>query len=91
MKYIKNFDYVGTILYAGGLLIFLMGLSWGGSVYSWKSAHVIACIVVGFVALVALVSWESFATLKEPLVPMHLFRNGGWVSAVVVSGLGASL
>lgn len=68
-----------------------MGLNWGGSVYPWSSAHVIATIVVGVVALVLFVLWESFAKLKEPLVPMHLFRNRPWNAATIVSGLGASI
>jgi hypothetical protein len=68
-----------------------MGLNWGGSVYPWASAHVIATIVVGFVALCIFVVWESFAKLKEPLVPMHLFKNGAWNAATLVSGLGASI
>lgn len=68
-----------------------MGLNWGGSVYPWVSAHVIVSIVVGFVALCAFVFWESLARLKEPLVPMHLFRNRAWNAATIVSGLGASI
>ncbi|CRK13284.1 hypothetical protein BN1723_017335, partial [Verticillium longisporum] len=44
--YIKNFDYAGTALYTGGLLIFMMGLNWGGVVYAWDSAHVIGTIVM---------------------------------------------
>ncbi|KAF2839352.1 MFS general substrate transporter [Patellaria atrata CBS 101060] len=91
ITYVKNFDYFGTVLYTGGLLILLMGLSWGGGVYPWNSSHVIATIVVGFVALVAFVVWESFAGLTEPLVPMHLFRNIPWDASVIVSGLGASI
>lgn len=68
-----------------------MGLNWGGSVWPWSSAHVIATIVVGFVALCLFVLWESFGKLKDPLVPMHLFRNRGWNAATIVSGLGASI
>jgi hypothetical protein len=68
-----------------------MGLNWGGSVWPWSSAHVIATIVVGFVALCLFVLWESVAKLKEPLVPMHLFRNQPWNAATIVSGLGASI
>lgn len=30
MFWVKHFDYVGTFLYAAGLVIFIMGLSWGG-------------------------------------------------------------
>lgn len=74
---VKNFDYVGFILFTGGLLIFLMGLSWGGSVHPWKSAHVIATLIVGFMALVGFALWELFAKLEERLLPMYLFRNTG--------------
>ncbi|KAF2020247.1 MFS general substrate transporter [Aaosphaeria arxii CBS 175.79] len=91
VKYIKQFDYVGTALYTGGLLILMMGLSWGGSVHPWKSAYVIATLVVGFMSLVAFVCWETFMDLKEPLVPMHIFKNYSWNAAVILTGLGASV
>ncbi|KAH7130081.1 fungal trichothecene efflux pump-domain-containing protein [Dendryphion nanum] len=86
-----EFDYVGTLLYTGGLLIFMMGLSWGGSVYPWSSAYVIATIVVGLAALVAFVCYECFVDLKEPLVPMHIFSNYSWNASVILTGLGASV
>lgn len=34
-------------------------------------------IVIGFLCLVALFVYEKFMTLKEPLIPIHLFRNRG--------------
>lgn len=52
---VKDLDIGGIFLYSAGLLLFLMGLSWGGSLYPWKSAHVIATIVIGFVLYVAFV------------------------------------
>lgn len=91
VRYIKEFDYIGTIMYTGGLMILMMGLNWGGTVYPWKSGHVIGTIVAGFVGLALFVLWESFAKLKEPLVPMHLFKNHAWNTATVLSGLGASV
>tara|TARA_R110002003_G_scaffold70_5_gene6334 strand:+ start:9423 stop:10406 length:984 start_codon:yes stop_codon:yes gene_type:complete len=91
LQYVKNFDYVGTALYTGGLLIFMMGLNWGGSVYAWSSAYVIATIVVGLVALVAFVLYETYVNLKEPLVPMHIFSNYSWNASVILTGLGASV
>lgn len=91
LKYAKEFDYVGTLLYTAGLLIFMMGLSWGGTVYPWKSAYVIATIVVGLAALVAFVCYECFMDLKEPLVPMHIFSNYSWNASVILTGLGASV
>jgi hypothetical protein len=86
-----DFDFIGLILLVGGLLIFLTGISWGGSLYPWKSAHVIVTIVVGFLALVAFVLYEAFMSLNEPLVPMHLFKNIPWVATMMVVSLGASV
>ena len=42
---LARFDYVGFVLFTGGLAIFLIGLSWGEGTYPWKSAHVITTIV----------------------------------------------
>lgn len=91
MKYIKEFDYIGTFLYSLGLLLFIMGLSWGGSVHPWKSASVIATLLVGVGLLVAFTLWELYANLKEPLVPMHLFKNLPWVFSTLILGVGAGM
>ena len=91
MYVLRNFDFVGTILYTAGLLLFLMGLSWGGGLYPWKSAHVITAIIVGFLCLVALGFWETFAKLKEPLLPIHIFKNVGFVAAATLLGIGAGV
>ncbi|KEF51086.1 uncharacterized protein A1O9_12868 [Exophiala aquamarina CBS 119918] len=88
-RMLKDFDYVGFILFSGGLATMLLGLSWGGGVYPWKSAHVIATLVVGGVSSVAFVLYEVYAHLEQPYVPMHLFKNAGWVAATVVVCVGA--
>jgi len=49
----KELDFVGIFLYVAGLVLFLVGLSWGGTTYPWKSAAVICTIVIGFLTLVA--------------------------------------
>lgn len=89
--WIKHFDYVGTFLFAAGLVIFLMGLSWGGVVYPWESAATISAIVVGFALLVVFALWEIYAPLKEPLVPVHIFKNLEWTVSVLLMSLGASI
>jgi hypothetical protein len=86
---LEDFDFTGLVLLVGGL-IFLIGISWGGSYYAWKSAHVIATSVIGFFALVAFVLYETLVPLKGPLVPMHLFKNIPWVPTMMVVALGAS-
>lgn len=89
MQQFKDFDFVGCLLFTAGLLLFVMGLSWGGSLYAWKSSHVIGTIVAGSLSLVAFTLWEIYMPLKEPLVPMHLFKNIGWVSSCLLLALGA--
>lgn len=68
MQQVKEFDYIGAFLFVTGFIVFLLGLSWGGSVYAWKSAHVIATMVVGGITLIIFALWETFGKLKEPLL-----------------------
>jgi hypothetical protein len=80
---LKDFDFVGLILFSGGLFIFLMGLSWGGVVYDWSSAKVIAPMVLGLVTLVVFIGYEWKAKLAAPYMPLHLFNNARWVCMVI--------
>jgi len=89
--WVRHFDYIGVFLFSVGFVVFLLGLSWGGSVYPWKSAAVISAIVVGTAVLVVFVLWECFAKLEEPLIPIELFKSGRWVAACVLLGLGAGV
>lgn len=90
-EFVKNFDYFGTFLVILGMMLVLMGLSWGGQIYAWKSAHVLATIVVGFVLLCAFFAWEKFVNPVEPLVPLSLFKNRGWVITTLLWGTGSAL
>ncbi|KAJ5106234.1 hypothetical protein N7456_002909 [Penicillium angulare] len=86
LQAVKEFDYLGFVLYAAGLILVLLGLSWGGTSYAWSSAHVVAVLVVGFVSLTVFVIYEIFVPLKQPLLPMSLLNNRGY-SATVCSAL----
>ena len=50
---VKNFDFVGLVLFIAGLVLFILGLSSGGSLYPWDSARVITWIVLGTVLIAA--------------------------------------
>ena len=91
LKFIKEFDYAGTSLFTAGLVVFLMGLSWGGSVHPWKSAGVIAPMILEFFTLVAFVVYEIEFPLEEPLVPVHVFKNRGFTASTLLLGIGASI
>lgn len=74
---VKKFDFVGLFLYTAGVTLFLLGISWGGSVYPWKSASVISTTVIGFLTIVAFIFWELRTNLEEPLMPPRIFKNFG--------------
>lgn len=105
MEQFKRLDFVGLILFCGGLGVFLIGLAWGGSVYPWKSANVIATIVVGAVSLVIFVlygksktqsskvpsnvSLDAYIHKGDPLLPLHLFRSRGYLAMVITAMVGS--
>lgn len=91
IKFVKSFDYVGTLLYSVGLVFFLLGMSWGGTKYAWSSAYVISFIIIGICSLIGFVLWECYAPLKEPLVPLALFRNRPFVVSTILTGIGAGV
>lgn len=76
---------------ASGFLVFLLGLSWGGTVHPWKSAGPISAIVVGFIVMVLFTLLEVYVPLKKPLTPLRLFKDGRWVVAWLLLGLGAGV
>ncbi|KAK3672123.1 hypothetical protein LTR78_008094 [Recurvomyces mirabilis] len=85
---LKELDLGGIILYVAGFFLFLLGLAWGGSVYPWTSAYVLAPLIIGFAVLVAFVLYESLMDLRRPLIPMHLFRQLDFVLMNVLSAVG---
>lgn len=58
-------DFGGILLFTAGFLLFLMGLSWGGTLYPWGSAHVIATLVAGAVIIVAFVLYGKKALAQR--------------------------
>lgn len=57
LQVLREFDIVGLVLFTGGFFVFLMGITWGGKVYAWKSAEVISTLVVGAVVVILFVVW----------------------------------
>ncbi|KAL5119952.1 hypothetical protein ACEQ8H_002050 [Pleosporales sp. CAS-2024a] len=85
----KELDFVGIFLFIAGIVLFLIGVSWGGQVYPWKSAHVICPIVIGIVTLVSFGLYEQYLCKTTPLMPPRLFTDVGYVAIVVAACIGA--
>ena len=81
-------DWVGAALFMAGGILLLLALNWG-STEGWNQAKVIACFVVGGVAIIAFLLWEYFLEREEvaarpassrlratdPMIPLELFKS----------------
>ncbi|KAJ5098919.1 siderophore iron transporter mirB [Penicillium argentinense] len=73
--YIVEFDVIGILLMIGGLILFLTSFNIAGNTEGeWKSAKIIAMMVVGFFVLVAFVAYERWGAPK-PFIPYHLIKD----------------
>lgn len=53
LRQMRQLDWLGILLYVAGCVLFLVGLSWGGSTYPWASVQVLCPLLIG-IATVAL-------------------------------------
>ncbi|KAI4605875.1 hypothetical protein J4E80_010408 [Alternaria sp. BMP 0032] len=68
---LAQIDYIGGFLSVAGMILFMMGMQWGGYQYKWSSAHVLAPLILGVAFLVAFVFWEAYGA-KHPMFPKRL-------------------
>lgn len=88
---LRDIDYGGLFLLSSGLLLFLLGISWGGSLYPWKSAAVLCTIIIGSVTIVGFIFYEWHCPTPQPLVPLAMFKNTGWVAVLLTLSCAASM
>jgi MFS family permease len=84
---ITRVDWIGGVLFIGSMTVLLMGLSWAGVQYSWRSTQTLVPIIVGVVGLVMLLVWEK--TVIVPFLRASLFYNVSAIAAfycALVSG-----
>lgn len=62
----RELDFGGIFLFVSGFVVLIIGLSWGGSAYPWKSAEVISTMVVGGVLIIAFVVYGKKSIPHTP-------------------------
>lgn len=55
---LQKLDWVGYALFAPGLTLFSMALSWSQNPYPWSDAHVIGPFVIGVAMIIAFIFYE---------------------------------
>jgi hypothetical protein len=81
---IKAIDWLGIFTFLAFTLMVLLGLNFGGAIFEWDSAKVVALLVVGGLMIFAFVYSEARVS-RYPLMPMTLFKNWSNVAAFLVT------
>jgi hypothetical protein len=78
---LSTVDWKGSMLMIASSTSFLVGLSWGGNKYEWRSSAVLVPIVAGLEGLVITVLYEK-RYAKNPFLRLAIYQH--W-SGIVVS------
>ncbi|KAH7390734.1 fungal trichothecene efflux pump [Pyrenochaeta sp. MPI-SDFR-AT-0127] len=71
---LREFDWFGLFLFLAGCTLFIVGVSWGGSMAPWISVTALAPIIIGLLTLTGLGFYEAYYPMEAPLFPPRLFR-----------------
>ena len=66
-------DWIGIILFFIGVTAFIIGITWGGSIYAWTSWETLVPILVGVASLVLFGFYEGRPT--DPIVPYRILAT----------------
>ena len=95
-------DLGGLLLFITGVTLVILGTTWGGATYPWKSAAVIVSIVLGGVFFFGFFFWQYLMepgnlltrifTRQEPMIPLRLFHRRdlslmAWISFATGSAM----
>lgn len=73
-------DWMGGFLFIGGLTSFLVGMSWAGIQFEWRSVQTIVPMTVGGISVLASIAWERYSA-REPFLRASLFRSPSAIAA----------
>lgn len=80
---LKRVDWLGGFLFSGSMVTFLVGISWGGNDFPWRSAQTLVPVFIGFAGLVVALVYENrFA--KVPFLKKELFTDRSAITVYVL-------
>lgn len=79
-------DFPGAVMLAGSVVCLLLATVLGGSTYAWTSAPIYELVGGGILLAILFVAWENRAA-KEPIIPLHLFKNDIFTMSSILSFL----
>ncbi|KAF1948410.1 MFS general substrate transporter [Byssothecium circinans] len=71
---LAKFDWFGFLLLSSSLVVVLLGVSWGGSLYGWGHTNTLLPLQFGLIGLVVFCVWSWFSPFQS-MVSMDGFLN----------------
>jgi hypothetical protein len=87
---VAKFDLHGTAVFLPAIICLLLALQWGGSQYAWKSARIIALLVLTALLIIAFIAIQIWKQESATVPPRVLANRNVWGSAWYVAMLGAA-
>ncbi|KAI1272511.1 putative gliotoxin efflux pump [Xylaria sp. FL0933] len=79
---ILSFDPLGVVLFAGGLVSFILALTWGGTEKAWNSSTIIG-LLIGWILLSIVFIGNEFWQGERALVVVRLLKQRDmWANAI---------
>ncbi|CAI7661491.1 unnamed protein product [Penicillium viridicatum] len=90
---LKRLDWIGMALVIIGITIFVIPLSWAGSLFPWASWRTLLPLLLGVAVLVIFVFYE--AKPAAPIIPYRIFHSktgnltlvGGFIHGIIMVSL----
>ncbi|MFD4421108.1 MDR family MFS transporter [Agromyces sp. NPDC058484] len=78
-----SIDYAGIVLISAGVSLLLLWVTFAGTDFDWISAP--SLVMVGSAALLLVIAIVVELNVKEPVIPLGLFKNRTFTLSVVAS------
>jgi hypothetical protein len=90
---LKRVDWIGAFLLIAGLVLFLLGVSWGGEPLPWTSSKILGLLISGGIILFIIFPlWEIYSHTPNPLIPMHFFKDiRGFLMMIVIGSVSGTV
>ncbi|OJD32107.1 major facilitator superfamily protein [Diplodia corticola] len=83
---LARIDFTGNILLMSSVVAVLIPLTWGGTLYTWSSWHILVPLFIGIVGLAAFL-YHQKRYAAEPTMPLRVYANSTSLLAYILTFL----
>lgn len=81
---LSRIDFTGNAIFIASTVSVLIGITWGGTKYSWTTYHVLVPLLLGFAGLALFLTYE-WTLAKNPSLPQAIILNHTAATVVAVT------